>query len=416
MKKTKLSALILSIVLICVMLSGCLADVCEVMINPDGSGSCVIYEGFEEKEYEEIQKQMQEAGAEPDEDEIGESFDYNGKTYIGSVKKFDFADISELKDTLNLYFGNIYFGNEEQDPAIFGTDFVVSEDTLTCTISIKEEAADVILMESDGGVFDIDEEEKKKLEEAVVILDITFPSEIKKISGMDTEFVTADENNVVIDLIGLSKELDGKEEVFTFECSFDAPAEEQKESVSFADVTEDDWYYEQVMEMVELGLFEGKGDNLFCPDDTMTKAEFITVVARMCCSKPVLNLTECDADIWWDRYYKACIDWSIISEEDFVRESMDNGMSRQEMALVAVNLAEQQEGFEFPETFKTEEDIPDYEDINERFLDYVISCYSYGILCGADEEGSFKPNDTLTRAEASTVLYRILEPSARVFE
>ena len=47
-------------------------------------------------------------------------------------------------------------------------------------------------------------------------------------------------------------------------------------AASFTDVKQGDWYYETVTEMTEKGLFNGKGNNLFCPNDTMTKANGAT--------------------------------------------------------------------------------------------------------------------------------------------
>ena len=50
--------------------------------------------------------------------------------------------------------------------------------------------------------------------------------------------------------------------VFTFALSVSA--------ASFTDVKQGDWYYETITEMTEKGLFNGKGNNLFCPDDNST--------------------------------------------------------------------------------------------------------------------------------------------------
>lgn len=52
-------------------------------------------------------------------------------------------------------------------------------------------------------------------------------------------------------------------------------------AASFTDVKQGEWYYETVTEMTDMGLFKGKENNLFCPNDTMTRAEASTVLYRI---------------------------------------------------------------------------------------------------------------------------------------
>jgi len=56
--------------------------------------------------------------------------------------------------------------------------------------------------------------------------------------------------------------------------------------LSFSDVPSSDWAYPTIMRATELGLFKGtstvdaNGVGTFSPDNTMTRAEFITVCLR----------------------------------------------------------------------------------------------------------------------------------------
>ncbi|MBE7050374.1 MAG: S-layer homology domain-containing protein, partial [Ruminococcaceae bacterium] len=72
-------------------------------------------------------------------------------------------------------------------------------------------------------------------------------------------------------------------------------------AAGFTDVNTGDWYYDTVTEMTEKGLFNGKGNNLFCPNDTMTKAEFITVVMRIL--YPDTDFTSKEGQPWWQSAY-----------------------------------------------------------------------------------------------------------------
>lgn len=189
---------------------------------------------------------------------------------------------------------------------------------------------------------------------------------------------------------------------------------------SFWDVQPNDWYYTQVQAMVQRGLFAGKGpiDNgvgTFAPNDTMTKAEFITVVARMFYKDDEINNFDSGTGIWWDKYYNACVSKGIFSEYEMAYDSMEQGMSREEMSFVAINALRKLEGQSNKTYLMTNAKtvIPDYTEVSKHLQSYVVQAYADGLLCGTDAQGTFAPKDTLTRAEASTVLYRIVESDAR---
>ncbi|TAH60321.1 MAG: S-layer homology domain-containing protein [Gottschalkiaceae bacterium] len=57
--------------------------------------------------------------------------------------------------------------------------------------------------------------------------------------------------------------------------------------------------------------------------------------------------------------------------------------------------------------------ITDYNTINDKDNEYVLKAYVKGIITGYTD-GTFKPNNSVTRAEASTMLVRLLEPSKRI--
>ena len=109
-------------------------------------------------------------------------------------------------------------------------------------------------------------------------------------------------------------------------------------STYFSDVKQGDWYYETVTEMTEKGLFEGKGNNLFCPDDTMTRAEFITVVLRIVF--PDKSLSPLPGEPWWKPAYDLAVDRNIIYNTTYeCSEQVFNApMPRQEMASIILDV------------------------------------------------------------------------------
>ena len=170
----------------------------------------------------------------------------------------------------------------------------------------------------------------------------------------------------------------------------------------FTDVNTGDWYYETVTEMTEKGLFEGKGDNLFCPDDTMTVAEFITVVVRAL--YPDEDITPKAGQKWWQGAYEVAVfnrlmDYSEIIELDISYLSGSNDQTiildipvlRQVMAMISVR-ALKVLGETDIQSYESDL-IPDYSRVGTYYRDYVCKAYGAGIIVG-DENGNFNPRNT----------------------
>jgi len=182
-------------------------------------------------------------------------------------------------------------------------------------------------------------------------------------------------------------------------------------AAAFTDVPEDAWYYQTVTAMTEKGLFAGKGEGLFCPDDTMTKAEFVTVVARMLYPSEEPADYAQDYTIWWDGYYQACVANGLFKRNELQYNTMESSIQRQEMALIAVRAMEYL-GEDMTAIQGVSAQIPDFDRIGAYLSPYVEKAYGAGVILG-DQDKNFNPTDFLTRAEASTVLYRITAPEAR---
>ena len=186
---------------------------------------------------------------------------------------------------------------------------------------------------------------------------------------------------------------------------------------SFSDVQQGAWYYDSVMAMTKGGYFAGKGDivngvGTFAPNDTMTKAEFLTVVARILYDEDNLKAEEGDA--WWSVYYTALVNGGVITTDEFKIEDLSKPMTRQEMSLVAVRALEQRGETLDSVNPNVKNAIPDYNSIGTFYRTNVVKGYQLGLLCGNDDAGTFKPLGSLDRASATMVLYRIVEPSVRI--
>ncbi len=193
-------------------------------------------------------------------------------------------------------------------------------------------------------------------------------------------------------------------------------AAEATEILAFSDVPEGYWAYETIMEMTEAGLFKGttepvNGVGTFSPTRKMTRAEFITVALRAVYPNEASRI-ETKGKKWWSGFYKLALDKGILNSSELDFGNLDEAMSREEMAMIMVRCVEKN-GEELTHRVSTSK-IADYDTIGDAFKDYILDCYSYGLLCGVDSKGTFAPTRTLKREDAATVLCRLINKEMRV--
>lgn len=193
----------------------------------------------------------------------------------------------------------------------------------------------------------------------------------------------------------------------------------------FRDVVKNDpnnagWAYDAIMDMVEMGLFAGtespdaNGYGLFSPKSPMTRAQFVTVVTRYLYDAELKAMKNeyGEPSYWFEYNYDVAIENGILKESEFSVEAMSKPMTRQEMAMVLVRAAG--EVGDHAEKLIPTQRIADYNDVGSYYKDYVRQCYSMGMICGTDSKGTFAPHDTLNRAQAATVLYRLVRADNRI--
>ena len=186
----------------------------------------------------------------------------------------------------------------------------------------------------------------------------------------------------------------------------------------FRDVSPNHWAYSAIMDMTSNGLFAGtttpdeNGMGTFSPDNIMTRAQFITVVSRALFGSEIRKPVE--GEYWYTPNWESLVEYYIIEENDFGGvDELDKPISREEMAYIISNTLSIVEGI--PEVLEISEDeVPDFYAVEPRYTEEVLACYSMGIICGVDSQGTFSPKGAVTRAQGATILYRMVKPDVRV--
>lgn len=178
-----------------------------------------------------------------------------------------------------------------------------------------------------------------------------------------------------------------------------------------------------------LGAFSGYEDNTFRPDNQITHEEFLKVVMSLIFDDtfdpmPANYIYLADNDIsssnywtnryapWAQPYLMAAMDIGLVVPDDGDLGQTESPITRGEMAKI-ISRALRYLGEEQSEESDTaKKSISDWNSIPDDYKSYVADAYSKGILSGYSD-GSFESNNSLTRAEASAVILRLIDQDER---
>jgi uncharacterized protein YkwD len=155
--------------------------------------------------------------------------------------------------------------------------------------------------------------------------------------------------------------------------------------LKFSDVPESHWAFRFIQEAGTKGFVKGDGDGRFRPNDRVTQAEFLAMLTN---AFPDELSVETDRKTWYAPYY------SIAEQLGLTYTNRDPSKLSFNRGSLAVMIYEVLMGKK-----------PSSE---EQAVNFLLSA---GISSGKESatyEG-YKPKDTLSRAEAVTVLYKVIE-------
>ena len=179
--------------------------------------------------------------------------------------------------------------------------------------------------------------------------------------------------------------------------------------VDFAD-TKTHWAREYIGKLAARGIVNGMGNNYYLPDDSLTRAQFLTMLAKTIHG---LDTTQSEpagfTDVPSTEWYYSFINWGfangIVKGVDEVTFAPNAKITREQMAIMLNNFANYT-SLVLPET-NTKTSFTDSSLISPWATDSVTKIVSSGIM-GGYPEGNYIPQGNATRAEAATVVYKMI--------
>lgn len=169
-------------------------------------------------------------------------------------------------------------------------------------------------------------------------------------------------------------------------------------SKEFSDVSDSYWAADMIDFATSRELFAGTAVDTFAPDETMSRAMIVTVLARL------EGVDTATGDTW----YEAGRQWAMANGVSD-GTNMEQGLSRQQLATMLWRYA-QAKGYDVSIGENT--NILSYTDVAD-LSEYAISAMQWavgaGIINGTGDGSTLTPQGPATRAQVATMLMRFCE-------
>ena len=188
---------------------------------------------------------------------------------------------------------------------------------------------------------------------------------------------------------------------------------------TFSDI-DNSGYREGIEKAAAKGIINGYADGTFKPNAQVTRAQFITMLYRVAGSPEVeipegkteIELGFTDADTISDEY-KMAVAWGVQNgiikgyEDDTFRPNQ--AISRAQMVTMLYRYLSLEDVWgAAPDELKATYNFTDKDDIAAPYVEAVNVMANMEFIKGF-EDGSFRPDETVTRGQAATVFARIFD-------
>lgn len=372
-KFKKVSALLLVIVMLF-----------SQVVFAEGEAVVVINgEGVEK----ELSLTLDELKAMPEEAQIDEEYIYSSKTGEKTVTVKGVSLAYVLKELAGLKV-------EEADVAMVASDgYPIDPQMLTDIMA--ESLKYVIAYEVNG--LAIDNDENPETDEIVVYRKVKESGEFGTVFKLVAEITVGEAIEPTVE-----------------EPVVEDPVAEEPAAVVFTDLTDEFAFAKSAIEgLAQKGIVNGKGNDLFDPAGSFTRAEFCKIAVVSLGYELVEykgGFSDVKASDWFAPYVQTAVDNGIFTGYPDGTFMPIKVINRQEIAAVAGRAAVMAEVVAQEKLNKFVMEKSNYEDkllVPEWAANEVAWLEAQGVFAGV-AEGQFQPTKVVNRAEAAVIVYNTL--------
>ena len=161
------------------------------------------------------------------------------------------------------------------------------------------------------------------------------------------------------------------------------------------------WASDAIYECYEEGIINGYTDGTYLPDSNLTRAEAAKIIALtygLSSDASSSSFSDVSDSHWALAYIEACVEAGIISGYTDGTFLPEQNVTRAEMAQMIAAAS----------GLSSDAETSSFSDVSSGWaLAYIEACVEAGIITGYSD-GTFLPENGITRAEAATIISRVL--------
>ncbi len=174
---------------------------------------------------------------------------------------------------------------------------------------------------------------------------------------------------------------------------------------SFKDLADYEWAKSAIEYLQDKNIISGTAENIFSPSDTVKREEFVKMLVLIM-GKYNANASADFADVpsghWSESYIASAVEAGLVQGIDSESFGLGYEISREDACVLLYRALAEKTSENSPKEFTDADEISDYA---KEAVDLMSAL---GIISGMDD-GSFKPADAMTRAQAAKLLYEFCQ-------
>lgn len=397
----KTLSIVLAAAMMCMILSGCMAEDIDIKFNSDGSGSLTVGAYFSDDFITSMGSTPEAFAADMVADSDGTVVAYktiNGMKYTGASQSADFSSVAEI---------SMLLADDSED----ASHIDVTETTINGERCVVVDA--YIPSDSEiAGDSGYSEEETAEMDLSsllAVTMSFDFPNGVTEVTGLDQSAYIIEGNKITVDLISSANTQTFKV-VGSLGKDVSVPGKHNFRVArvyrgQFTDVPEDAWYAEAVATAYTTGIVAGTSESTYNPEGTLTIAQIITMAARFNAvynGNVTIDTNLENGEAWYQPYVDYAIANKLIDKNAFT--DYNKAATRAEMAYVIHNCVPQKHFDSIGGA------MADFNDVNKANIYYedIMALALTGITVGTGDN-NFSPEANVTRAQAAVFMVRLFE-------
>ena len=176
-------------------------------------------------------------------------------------------------------------------------------------------------------------------------------------------------------------------------------------AANFSDLSKEHWAYKYIDSLADAKVINGYPDGTFKPQNTITRGEFFKLIMTAYKGSKAFENSTFETH-WAEPYVLSAAEEGVMMNATSI-EDLDIPITRLEMGVVIGKICnriidDENEGSDVVYNFITFNDLKELSVGDRNYIEFIAAI---GIVNGYTD-GSFGPNNNMTRAEVATVIYR----------